>query len=67
MKRDLIEVPFHSSMGEQFGVAIVDAHRSHVFEPISTIEVAGLVSFEGQVERKVTMPKYKDIHGFMVR
>ena len=40
---------FHSAMGEKLGVAIVDADRGHVFDPISTIEVAGLVSFQGQV------------------
>lgn len=54
-------------MPEEFDFAIVDAHGSHVFDPVATIEVTGVVTIDGQIERQVTMPKNKDVHSVVFR
>ena len=54
-------------MGEEFGIAIVDAHRGHVFDPIATVEIPRMVPFERQVEGKVPVSKHKHIHRLLVR
>jgi len=54
-------------MGEELDLAILDAHRAHVFQPIATIEIPRIVTLEGHVEGKVAVSKHKHVHGLVVR
>ena len=54
-------------MAEEFCFAVVDEHGGHVLDPIATIQVAGIVTLQGQVEWKVPVPKHKHINRFVFR